>query len=99
MYIHVLYTLAGGCSRGYDTTVVPRIQYMSAATAGNRPREDANDDDPSPPLGACSLVIMLFGLVWIWARALVLLFDITSLQHLPQSPVNAMAGIFFCLCV
>jgi hypothetical protein len=29
--------------------------------------------------GACSLVIMLFGLVWIWARALVLLFDITSM--------------------
>jgi hypothetical protein len=43
---------------------------MSAAPAGNRPREDANDDDPSPPLGACSLVIMLFDLVWIWAARL-----------------------------
>jgi hypothetical protein len=48
------------------------------------------------PLRGLFLGHHAFGLVW--ARALVLLFDITSLQHLPQSPVNAMAGIF-CLCV
>jgi len=45
-------------------------------------------------LVACSLVIML--LVWSGpARLFCFRYDQHSQQHLPHSPVNAMAGVFF----